>query len=385
MPTIFLPPDQYYTKFFLSNIVLLFGTTVSLMFMFLPKLWKLFSQIEQKSMKDRAEGSDESSFDGILQNRAGWLSNGTSGYGSNVTKHNGGSGVHGAQSSYISSGGRKGSVGTLEDGSDTLKESHAGYMGVKFQNRYFPFLSIWCMRRVILYPADRYFTCFELGKPESGRTFSFTAVSISSREPDNYILRVVGRGRYDFLLQVRDEERLVHWCNLFENKHTDQYSITNDDNVHPLSHLPLGLNLTRTESDQSLTLAPPNGGSGDGLSRKMTEDASYFTTLHHSQSIPSRGGGGLRTSHAHSGQQQHQYQSQHRHTGSAYTMVTFAASPSSSIDEPRRQTTMDPLSRQTTMGPADPDTDENEGSVHPLDRAGNSDRSFTSSFKPSRP
>jgi hypothetical protein len=48
-----------------------------------------------------------------------------------------------------------------ESKGDTLKESHIGYMGVKFQNRYMPFLASWCMRRVILYPADKYFTAFE--------------------------------------------------------------------------------------------------------------------------------------------------------------------------------------------------------------------------------
>jgi len=42
-------------------------------------------------------------------------------------------------------------------------------------------------------------------------------VFIHSREPGAYIIRVIGTGQYDFLLQVRDEERLLHWFSLFEN------------------------------------------------------------------------------------------------------------------------------------------------------------------------
>ncbi|KAF9215188.1 Phosphoacetylglucosamine Mutase [Podila verticillata] len=265
LPTLFLPQDQYFTSFFLSNIVLLFGTTVSLMFMFLPKLWKLFSQIERTNQQNRADTSDDRSIDSFLHNRVGggWLSN-----------------AEGSTAGQSYSGGRKGSVGSLDDKGDTLKESHMGYMGVKFQNRYAPFLSSWCMRRVILYPADKYFTCFELGKPESGRTYSYVAVSIHSREPDRYILSVIGRGRLNFLLQVKDEDRLLHWFALFDNKYGSNYSRSNchsktNSNVQksnvsnldskcsylnettmmPMSHLPMGLLQTRSESNETLHAA----------------------------------------------------------------------------------------------------------------------------------
>ncbi|KAG0352968.1 hypothetical protein BG005_007675 [Podila minutissima] len=269
LPTLFLPQGQYFTSFFLSNIVLLFGTTVSLMFMFLPKLWKLFSEFDRSGQQKRADSSDDRSIDSFLHNRVGGGEGGGGGWLSNA----GGSSV--AQN-YSNAGGRKGSVGSLDDKGDTLKESHMGYMGVKFQNRYAPFLSSWCMRRVILYPSDKYFTCFELGKPESGRTYSFVTVAIHSREPDSYILRVVGRGRLDFLLQVKDEDRLLHWFALFDNKHGSSYtrSTKTNSNVYksnvsnlerhdsnlsyldtmmmPMSHLSTGLMQTRSESDETL-------------------------------------------------------------------------------------------------------------------------------------
>ncbi|GJJ68283.1 gamma-aminobutyric acid type B receptor [Entomortierella parvispora] len=388
MPTIFLPPDQYYTRFFLSNVVLLFGTTVSLMFMFIPKLMQLFSLIEKKSMLDRAEGSDESSFDGILQQRAGWLSD-VSGGGDNGRGRGGssGSGANEGNAGSRPNYGRKGSINSmLEDSQgDTLKESHGGYMGVKFQHRHLSFLSIWCMRRVLLVPGEKYFTCFELGKPDSGRSYSYMSVFIHSREPDNYILRVIGRGRYDFLFQVRDEERLLYWCNLFENKEANQYSVAQDSYVHPLSDLPLGLSLTRSASDRTLSPTVRNGASG-GLSRKLAEDASYFTNLSHDTNDlgSSPAGNAIRSPHPNQQQTQN-----HRHTASSYTMVTFATSPRPSINDAdilhdHRQThqrhhTMDPPSRQTTLGPPNVDIDlDGEGPIHPFERPSNSGRNFPS-------
>ncbi|KAF9187690.1 hypothetical protein BGZ51_001137 [Haplosporangium sp. Z 767] len=351
MPTVFLPKNQYLTKFFLSNVVLLFGTTVSLMFMFLPKLWKLFSQIE-RSAQGRGEISDESSFDGLFNNssRVGWL-NGTA------------SSVCG----YVPSA-RKGSVVTLDESKgDTLKESHMGYMGVKFQNRYLPFLESWCMRRVMLYPSDKYFTAYEMGKPEAGRTYSYASVSIHSREKDSYILRVVGRGRYDFLLQVRDEERLMHWFSLFDNRQGQVYSSSVGFNSSIMLQGSTSMNLTqtRTESDQTLHVASAGArgshpmssktGGGGKMDRYMkgeseVEDSSYYSTA----------ASGSQASHSH--------QHQHRHTPSAYTMATISLSPRTSLQEedqqPRR--TMEPDSRQTTFSSM---TEGHDRPQHPLDGA----------------
>ncbi|KAG0051917.1 hypothetical protein BGZ83_003197 [Gryganskiella cystojenkinii] len=248
MPTVFLPQDQFLTKFFLSTVVILFGTTFSLMFLFLPKLWELFTQIERSQQRAAAaaemdlggahlglggnssgvgidgDPNHDSSLDGFLYSNAtaGWMNSAgnLAVLGPGVTSAALSGGSANASSIHLP-GGRKGSVGTLDDSKggidNTLTESHMGYMGIKFQNRYFSFLSSWCMRRVILYPGGRYFTCFEVGKPDTGRTFSYVSVFIHAREPGAYIMRVIGTGRYDFLLQVRDEERLLYWFSLFES------------------------------------------------------------------------------------------------------------------------------------------------------------------------
>ncbi|KAF8985172.1 hypothetical protein BGZ46_005718 [Entomortierella lignicola] len=345
MPTVFLPQNQYLTKFFLSNVVVLFGTTVSLMFMFLPKLMKLYSQIERRKYPDHTEEADDSSFDGLF-NRNSWLNNGSAIGG-------GGSTVGG-----YAAGGRKGSVTSLEDSKgDTLRESHLGYMGVKFQNRYFPFLASWCMRRVILFPTDQYFTAFESGKPEAGRTFSYRAVEIHSKEPGKYVLRAIGRGRFNFLFQVKDEEHLIYWYSLFENKLGNTFRSTTVDNATTLSvnNLPMGLSQARTESEQTLRMVH-NNNSSLGCSKKPKDDGGCCLSRNTLGS----------TSHNLGDSYQHQ---QHRHTPSSYTMASFTTSSRTSNLEVEQPTiAMSPQPRQTTSGPLDlepntPFEDESDSSL----------------------
>ncbi|KAG0200058.1 hypothetical protein BGX28_006774 [Mortierella sp. GBA30] len=329
MPTVFLPRDQYLTKFFLSKIVLLFGTTVSLMLMFLPKLWKLFSEHNKKKKAGAAEAVEESSFDGLFNNssRVGWL-----GAGSNI----GGGGSSSSVCQYMPAG-RKGSVGTLED--DTLKESHMGYMSVKSQNRYLPFLASWCMRQVMLFPADKYFLAYEL--------------------PENYILRVNCRGRHTFLLQVKDEERLIYWFSLFENRQGNTYSSasTNGGNrsvMLPGGHLPLILTQTRTESDNTLHLADVGNLQAKSLQRSIsTGKIPQYMPDSVSRRSPSP-------------QNQRVAELQkHRRTFSSYTMTTITPSPRDSYYEPDHLRKMlEPPAQQVAIGPLD---EELGHSQYPLD------------------
>lgn len=162
-PTIFLPPNQFLTQFILSSAVILFGTTFSLTFLFLPKLWELFTLNERAQLSNKGpvlDDFDEGSMDDFIYNSGpGWMTNsGNLGVlGKSVM------GLVGADGSKRQlPDGRKASVGTLDDTKDeTLREMHVGYMGVKYQYRYLSFLSSWRMLRVVLYPSGRYFTCFE--------------------------------------------------------------------------------------------------------------------------------------------------------------------------------------------------------------------------------
>ncbi|KAF9141012.1 hypothetical protein BGX30_005623 [Mortierella sp. GBA39] len=326
MPTVFLPNEQFLIKFYLSTVVILFGTTFSLMFLFLPKLWELFTQIERSQQRlggvgvgvsggsGGGDGSASNSIDGFIYNgNGGWanssgnlaaLAQGSAAAAAAVAAGSGCSGSANEGSQYLS--GRKGSIGTLDESKgETLKETHMGYMGVKFQNRWVPFLSSWCMRRVILYPTGRYFTCFELGKPETGKTFTYVSVFIHSRERGSYILRVIGCSRFDFLFQVRDEERLLYWYSLFDNNRQPPPSnhwsanTSGDGGVT----MPLGnLSMNNLSLMNGLSLAPPSPthqgggqqkqGHGSGVNPRNESDQ----TLHGDASLAHYSNSGISSS-----------------------------------------------------------------------------------------
>ncbi|KAG0270377.1 hypothetical protein BGZ95_001701 [Linnemannia exigua] len=379
MPTVFLPQDQYLTKFFLSNVVLLFGTTVSLMFMFLPKLWKLFAQIERNLQLTRADSTptDDGSFDGFFkQGPGGWLSavgngNGGGGGGSPMGEHG--------------PGARKGSIGTVDESKgDTLKESHIGYMGVKFQNRYMPLLASWCMRRVILYPTDKYFTAFEAGRPETAKTFSYIAVQILHREPGNFILRVVGTGRHIFLFQVKDEDRLLHWNSLFENKLGNTFTAGSNHSIGAGGSPMMLLAQNRNESDQTLqttlrgfqSTASSHSQGGQSGKWKTGKKVSMEDDIAGSSGRAGGEGEGGYYSGVHSTAYLHEpigHRHQRHSSATAYTMATFTASPRGSLEEEqgergggregnnnvmvvngeRPRTMIETSSRQMTFGPHD--------------------------------
>lgn len=90
-------------------------------------------------------------------------------------------------------------------------------------------------------------------------------VFIHSREPGAYILRVIGCGRNDFLLQVRDEERLLYWYGLFDNtkqgNHNAYASTIGLGSIMPLGNLSTA-NLSLMGGPLSATL-PTNQSAHD--------------------------------------------------------------------------------------------------------------------------
>lgn len=161
IPTIFLPREQFLTQIILSSVVILFGTTFSLTFLFLPKLWELFTENERAQHPSNKDGpdSDEGSTSGFIYNSGpGWVN--SSGNLGVLSKGVMGLVTNGNRRQLPD--GRKASVGTLDDAKDeTVREMHVGFMSVKYQYQFLPFLSSWRMLRVLLYPSGRYFTCFE--------------------------------------------------------------------------------------------------------------------------------------------------------------------------------------------------------------------------------
>lgn len=120
------------------------------------------------------------------------------------------------------------------------------------------------------------------------------SVFIHTREPGAYILRVIGCGRFDFLFQVRDEERLLYWYSLFDNNRqppsSNHWSASmNDDGgvTMPLGNLSMNnLSMNNLSLMNGLSLAPPSpshqagGQQQQGLGSGLNPRSESDQTLH---------------------------------------------------------------------------------------------------------
>lgn len=181
-------------------------------------------------------------------------------------------------------------------------------------------------------------------------------------------------GRHVFLLQVKDEDRLLHWHSLFENKQGNTFTTGSISNIlSSPSGVRMMLAQNRHESDQTLqatlrgyqSTASSNGGKWDddqGAKKVSMDDGDavegssggYFLGVHSTAYL-----------HEPLGRHLHPL---HRHSASAYTIANFTASPRGSQDEevagnilsgerPMTMVETSSTSRQMMFGPLDPRLD----------------------------
>jgi hypothetical protein len=116
-----------------------------------------------------------------------------------------------------------------------------------------------------------------------------------SREPGSYILRVIGCGRFDFLLQVRDEERLLYWYSLFDNNRqppsSNHWSANINDDGGVM--MPLGnLSMNNLSLMNTVSLAPPSPShqGGQQLAPSVNPRSESDQTLHGDMSLTTHHG-----------------------------------------------------------------------------------------------
>ena len=131
------------------------------------------------------------------------------------------------------------------------------------------------------------------------------SVFIHSREPGSYILRVIGCGRFDFLFQVRDEERLLYWYSLFDNNRQPPSSNhwSTSLNGDGGTTMPLGnLSMNNLSLVNGLSLAPPSpshqggGQQQQGLGSGLNPRSESDQTLHGDLSLAHYNNSGISSS-----------------------------------------------------------------------------------------
>ncbi|KAG2171444.1 hypothetical protein INT43_009105, partial [Umbelopsis isabellina] len=219
---------DYFTRFYITVVTILWGCSVSFLILFLPKLHEFFKRKRNENIHHHMSPTGSSN---DVETKH------SNGHGQAMTS---GFQLHGnldsvpdgelisldqilASEPPMLARHRKGSLGSTfvdENGKTTgsFVEAHEGKMPMRRVFRYFPFLAQWDMLHIMVFPWSGYFSYFS-AKSSRGSIFAYTHTSVISCDPGNYVFKVHGVGWYDAYIQVHDRESLDTWRSWFDRRH----------------------------------------------------------------------------------------------------------------------------------------------------------------------
>ncbi|KAL1924850.1 uncharacterized protein VTP21DRAFT_4504 [Calcarisporiella thermophila] len=228
--TAVLPSSEFYTKYYIQNVAVLWGTMISLWILFLPKLWKFIQQdvlhrFSPPSGYQHHHYNSGSSSAVALANQISFGSVQDSFYPTGSAGGNIGNGVYGDEAGSLLWQQRKPSLGamskatTVQPQQDVFGEQLDGFLPIKSQHVLLPFFSHWEMARIAVFPWVGYFSCLP-ERASVGKVYRYSHCSVVSRKPGNIIFKVHGsrtKGPWvDHLFQVEDLDMLERWLKCFE-------------------------------------------------------------------------------------------------------------------------------------------------------------------------
>jgi hypothetical protein len=89
-------------------------------------------------------------------------------------------------------------------------EVQEGDVPIRKTFRYFPFLSQWKMRRLMIFPSLRYISYYS-EKSKKGTMISYTHAAVYSSKPEEYVLKIHGQDKYDVYIQLGDFVTMESW------------------------------------------------------------------------------------------------------------------------------------------------------------------------------
>ncbi|KAI8644802.1 hypothetical protein BD408DRAFT_430233, partial [Parasitella parasitica] len=244
------PLADFYTKYYIEVISVLWATSFSLLILFLPKL-QAFYRFKIKERKEELEKmQQEKSHHSAAsqQNRKTIFSflkasnnSNSNFYGNHHTdsRHNQIGGISELLSleqilasndpvlddddnslrrrkpSAIST-----TTTTDKGGNSNFIEVHEGEMPIRKVFRYFPFLSQWEMHHIMVFPWLGYFSHFSK-HAKKGTVMSYQQASIFSAKLEDYVLKIHGQGWHDMYIQLPNVNALNTWEQCFNQKKAD--------------------------------------------------------------------------------------------------------------------------------------------------------------------
>ncbi|KAI8098409.1 7 transmembrane sweet-taste receptor of 3 GCPR-domain-containing protein [Gilbertella persicaria] len=109
---------------------------------------------------------------------------------------------------------------TPKNGQGNFIEVHEGEMPIRKVFRYFPWLSQWEMHHIMVFPWLGYFSHFSK-HAKKGTVMSYSHVSVYSTKLEDYVLKIHGQGWSDMYIQLPSLNSLQMWEQCFSQKKPD--------------------------------------------------------------------------------------------------------------------------------------------------------------------
>ncbi|KAH8549800.1 7 transmembrane sweet-taste receptor of 3 GCPR-domain-containing protein [Umbelopsis sp. PMI_123] len=259
----FLPTAEYITRYYVTVITILWGTTVSLYILFLPKVLAFFRDREDLNSGSQTNSSGSSSRRKEFYSEDEWKRT-----QANLSAFQS---DHSLQPTVeecelisleqilacdpVSLELPKPSIGSthFDTNGNTIQgfiEVHEGTLPLRRVNKYLPFLAHWEMQNIMVFPSSRYFSHFS-HLTNRGHVFAYSQVSIFSSQPEAYILKIHGNGSTDIHIQVRDLDSLEVWRRYFWHDNDGDNVLLTTDSQRKASLEMLKHHMIRNNSSQS--------------------------------------------------------------------------------------------------------------------------------------
>ncbi|KAI8376579.1 uncharacterized protein BYT42DRAFT_534211 [Radiomyces spectabilis] len=203
----FMPTSDYYTRHYLTAMMIVWATTFSLLALFVPKLHQFFFPSDSNKASGKASdlsGRRRSDHINKMDSQAQKET-----YGELISLNRMlsspnplGNNVHPHQA----------------EAQGVMLEAHEAQMPVQLVFKYFPYMAAWDMKQIVLMPGIKYFSYFS-ERTHKGSVFGYSRASIASCVPEAYVLKVHGLGLSDILIQVANASDLEQWHIWFNDAH----------------------------------------------------------------------------------------------------------------------------------------------------------------------
>ncbi|KAI8640132.1 hypothetical protein BD408DRAFT_445435 [Parasitella parasitica] len=210
------PLANYYLKFYSVAVAILWATTFSLAVLFIPKVYLFYKQWQKATTADeppsfsptttacpeKEEVDDDLTLYSFLKSTN---KDPSSSHSPNFVA---------LSNAHIAEDNKNISVATegRYDNTNVYVEVQEGDVPVRKAFKYFPFLSQWKMRRLMIFPRLGYISYYS-EKTKKGTMISYSHASVcnSINEEEDFILKIHGQDKYDVYIQLGDFITMESW------------------------------------------------------------------------------------------------------------------------------------------------------------------------------